>query len=196
MAICETCKKEFIPKRGSKKKYCSYICYWNKNKRHHIFILQNFYASTINNKFVFFDLEGKRLFEKYNWFVSGNGYLMRMDKRKGIYFHRELLNFSSSEIDHINNNKLDNRRSNLRYCSRSQNNYNSLKRTNTRSQYKGIIYEKGINKWRPRIKINKKSISLGCFNSELAAALVYDYHAKKHYKEFAKINFPDYWRGR
>lgn len=94
-------------------------------------------------------------FDKYLWTVS-NGYAVRNDKNnKHIFMHQEIIGKAPSGlvIDHRNNNKLDNRKSNLRFITQQQNMFN----TNAI----GITWRKDRRKWMARIKVNGKSIFLG-----------------------------------
>ena len=91
-------------------------------------------------------------------------------------------------VDHINSDSLDNRRSNLRVCTVSQNNMNSAIGRNNKSGYKGVSWDKTNKKWRAGIKAKGKSVSLGSFNSKKDAARAYNEAAKKAYGEFAKLN--------
>lgn len=93
------------------------------------------------------------------------------------------------EVDHINGDTLDNRRSNLRICTRKQNCHNMrIKRTNT-SGFVGIDFIPWSKRWRARITLDGGARkSLGCFPTKEEAANAYDGAAKLHYKEFAKTN--------
>lgn len=91
------------------------------------------------------------------------------------------------EIDHINYNGLDNRRSNMRICTRLQNIVHTRKREGFTSIYKGV--SKARNRWRATIKTNGKKHHLGMFDNEMDAAKVYDDAAKKAWGEFAFVNF-------
>ena len=68
-------------------------------------------------------------------------------------------------IDHINHDKSDNRKSNLRMCTVAQNNFNKGLSKNNTSGIIGVYWSKKDRKWRSRIMINRKSISLGMFNN-------------------------------
>lgn len=110
-----------------------------------------------------------------------------------------------ADVDHINRNPLDNRRENLRLCSRSQNAMNRGKNRSwrggaTSSKYRGVYRKRcmqGGGKWGPYyywvayIKAEGKQKSLGHYKTELEAAKAYDAGAKKYFGEFASLNFPD-----
>lgn len=71
-----------------------------------------------------------------------------------------------------------------------QNQQNAKPQLNRASKYKGVSFD-GINKkWKARITIDRKKISLGYFNTEIKAARVYDLKALELFGEFAKLNFP------
>ena len=74
-------------------------------------------------------------------------------------------------IDHINNNKLDNRLENIQIISHRLNCSKDLK--NKTSKYNGVYWSKQYNKWHSRIQINKKNNHLGYFNTELEASKAY-----------------------
>jgi len=94
--------------------------------------------------------------------------------------------------DHINGNGLDNRRENLRLCTRSENRRNSQKQSGCSSGFKGVLKHKDGRKtpWVATIclKGNKKRSRV--FKTEIEAAQWYDEMAKEHHGEFAKLNFP------
>ena len=91
-------------------------------------------------------------------------------------------------VDHINGDRLDNRKENLRFCTLSQNSMNKRGRSSRTSKYKGVCYAKRRNKWQASIRVDGKERFLGYFNNEEDAAKAYDEAALKFYKEFAKIN--------
>ena len=89
------------------------------------------------------------------------------------------------EIDHINGVKNDNRISNLRLATRSENACNTVKRKDNTSGYKGVSFYKYSNKWEARIIINGKQIYLGNFDTAELASEAYKSAADKHHKQFA-----------
>jgi hypothetical protein len=93
-------------------------------------------------------------------------------------------------VDHINGNSLDNRRCNLRVCTRQQNNINRRKSINTRatSRYKGVYYDKRYNRYYVRVyKDGKKVYGKAC-QTEVEAALEYNRVAAELFGRFASPN--------
>lgn len=118
-------------------------------------------------------------------------------KRSKIFLHRAILKAPKNlQVDHINHNKLDNRRSNLRLCTQSENLRNGNKKTwrgQSQTKYKGVKilknYADEVIRYQAVIAIPEKRISLGVYATEEAAARAYDKAASLHFKEFAKLNF-------
>lgn len=108
--------------------------------------------------------------------------------------HREIIDVPENMVcDHINGDRLDNRKANLRPATVSQNVCNSPKRAmKARSKYKGLEWDRVQNKWKARIQVNKRKIYLGSYASETDAAGAYDKAAKKHHGEFANLNFTEF----
>jgi len=92
-------------------------------------------------------------------------------------------------IDHINNIPHDNRRSNLRLATTTENSRNKRSRGGV-SKYKGVVYRAHKKLWVARISVNRKRIYIKSCKSEIDAAKAYDEAAKKYYGEFAYLNFP------
>lgn len=107
---------------------------------------------------------------QWKWHYNAQGYAIRRQWFKGgsskfIRMHR-LINETPNDLetDHINRNKLDNRRSNLRSVTKSQNSINKgLKSTNT-SGCKGVVFDKRRSKWFAQIMLNQKNKFLGYFD--------------------------------
>jgi hypothetical protein len=72
--------------------------------------------------------------------------------------------YNKQFVDHINNNKLDNKVRNLRYVTNQENQMNSKLSSKNTSNYKGVLFDKQINKYKAYITINGKRKHLGCFD--------------------------------
>jgi len=89
------------------------------------------------------------------------------------------------DVDHINQDKSDNRIENLRLGTRSQNKSNSKKHKDNRSGFKGVTYYKRYNKWMAQISHNYKKITIGYFDTPQEAHAAYKKKAIELFGEFA-----------
>lgn len=131
----------------------------------------------------------------YSWRLNSRGYVITNLPRNGaktqkqVLLHHLVLGKPENGLvtDHINHDKTDNRKTNLRICTKSQNAHNQgLSRNNT-SGYKGVAYETRTNKYRAYIWFNKKSIKLGSFASAEEASTAYARAAKRYFGEYCHI---------
>lgn len=112
-------------------------------------------------------------------------YAVRVENRKTIYMHQEIISRNDGMvIDHADGNGLNNTRSNIRACTRSQNSFNQIPRGVNR--YKGVHERNG--KYSASIGLNGKTIFLGTFNTDRQAAIAYNEAAVKYHGEFANLN--------
>lgn len=134
----------------------------------------------------------------FNWFAyEGNSTFYaqrhklgvnRNESRPFILMHREILNVVDPSIlvDHIDGNGLNNQKSNLRECNRSQNKQNGKVYKCSKTGYRGVTYRKDLNKFRSKISFNGKEIHLGYFKTAIEAAQERDKKAIELHGEFAR----------
>jgi len=124
----------------------------------------------------------------HKWHITSSGYAARRvwPEDKILLMHRSIMDTPKGmDTDHKNHDTLDNRRENLRVCSRSENNLNRGPQPHNTSGFKGVSWSKEKNKWRAY----SKGIHLGYFIDKNDAAMAYDKKAKELFGEFAKLNF-------
>lgn len=139
----------------------------------------------INKEFLFLVIKSKI------WLRNWNGYCYAMIRHNGKdhRLHRVIMNcFDMKVVDHINHNTLDNRKSNLRICTRQQNQMNMRTSIDNKSGFKGVCYEKRRKHFRATIRINKKQKHLGSYKTAETAALAYNKAAIEYYGEFGYLN--------
>ena len=143
------------------------------------------------------DDEDFKILSKNRWYVMesrGNAYASGcINKKRYVKMHRFLMKPKNSNVvDHINHNTLDNRRGNLRICTRSQNSRNKTAwlKVKKKSKYKGVTFEKRcpLHPWRVRIKTNSGRIHIGYYATQIEAAKDYDRAAIQYHGEFAYTN--------
>lgn len=150
-------------------------------------------------EFVLLDDDTPNEILSMNWRISKKGYvtttqyLGKIDgkyKTTGIYLHRLIaIPPFKMQVDHINGNKLDNRKQNLRICTNQQNNRNINAHKDSTSKYKGVSWDKTNKKWLVQITDQYgKNRHIGRFVDEIEAANAYNEYAKIYHKEFAKLN--------
>lgn len=137
------------------------------------------------------DQEDRERLSHLNWFIDSKGYVYRhrqMDGRdRPVRMHREIMCAPAEmEVDHINGDKLDNRRKNLRLCTRQQNLWNTRSRHTNTSGFKGVDFRPQKNKFRARIRIGHRRLFLGYFNNAADAGEAYNKAAELHHGEFKR----------
>ena len=127
--------------------------------------------------------------EHLKWRVEG-GYVVATEKGRSVKLHHSIIGKPKSGFvtDHKDRDRLNNRKTNLRFATSAENAFNtSLNKKNT-SGLKGIWFDKSRRKFVARIRINRTSINLGRFTNKYDAALAYDKKAIEVHGDFASTN--------
>jgi len=98
-----------------------------------------------------------------------------------------------SPCDHVDGNKLDNRRENLRAATPHQNSCNCGVCLRHTSSFKGVDFHKPAKRWRALIAVDGKRIHLGLFDSREQAAAAYNAASLKYHGEYGRVNVITNW---
>lgn len=149
-------------------------------------------------KWTFVDAGDFEWLNHWHWSVTGTreahgGYVQRLDEeRRSVLMHKLIFGPGESFVDHVDRDKLNNRRSNLRAATRQQNGANRSKSAGCSSQYKGVSLNSRRDRWNAEIRVNGIARRLGSFplDREQDAARAYDAAAIEAWGEFAAVNLP------
>ena len=160
------------------------------NKRDNLFDLSGEYGIGYLNddkEQFLFDKEDYEKIKDYCWYKSNSGYVIHdRQNQKSILLHRLITNCPEElVVDHINHDKLDNRKSNLRVCTHADNQKNLKSNSRNTSGHLGVCHIKSRDRWQSYIYINKKKKTLGNFKNKEDAIRVREEAEKKYYGEFA-----------
>lgn len=111
----------------------------------------------------YLDLKGKI----YGSSSSGYARTTHVNGKETVLVHRHIMGYPKEIVDHINQNKLDNRRKNLRLSTKSLNGINTSPRT---GRYKGVCLDVRSGKFRAYVTMNLKRHEFGSYESEVEAA--------------------------
>ena len=181
-----------------KKRKCEKCAVNNKKKRNRVineYINNSLYYEVIikrsnDEQSFYIDADDYDKVSLHNWTVSGHGYIVSSNKSKTIFLHRYILNLQQGcniIVDHIDHNKKNNRKSNLRLCTPSENMINKQLLQSNKSGYPGIRWENNRHKWYVRICADRKEHFIGrfdSFNDALEARLNAE---KLYFGEFANV---------
>ena len=134
------------------------------------------------------DLEDLERCKQHSWIKDPRGYFVSNIDHRVTPLHRFLLGTKGSKVmtDHINGDKSDNRKSNLRKCTQNQNSKNVKVKKNNKTGFPGVRQDK-FGKWTVEIMVNRKKIFLGNFDSKFEAINVRRLAELEYFGEFAPI---------
>ena len=136
-----------------------------------------------------FDAEDEPLIKSHSWSFA-RGHIRTAVNGRTVYLHRLIMGCpDNAEIDHINMDKTDNRRCNLRVATHAENQRNRNAHKGNASGYKGVCLNKRTGKFFAYINSNHQRHYLGSFTDKKDAACAYDRAALKLHGQFAKLNF-------
>lgn len=131
-------------------------------------VLLNYKSEEVGRTII--DLDDVEIVSKYKWYLGKNGYVSSKcvaTDNKLILLHRLLMDCPDDMIvDHKDINPLNNRKSNLRICTKHNNSMNIGVRENNTSGITGVYWNEERNKWVSSITYNYKTILLGRFNTK------------------------------
>lgn len=146
-------------------------------------------------KYAILDDEDFETLSIYKWNFHNQGYAVRSlfkgsSKRHDVVLmHRQIMKTpSNKDTDHLNGNKLDNRKCNLVICDTKHNMRNRKGNSLSSSRYKGVSWQKQINRWRAYITVDNRFRHLGTFIREEDAANAYNIAAYKYFGLSARLN--------
>ena len=136
------------------------------------------------------DLEDVDLIKNYKWSITQKGYVYC--STQSIRLHRLILGCPEDfVVDHINHNKLDNRKDNLRICTTQQNNMNQGKHSGNTSGITGVYWHKSERKWYASIGVHGRLVHLGRYATIEEAIVARQQAEIEYFGEFAPTNNPE-----
>ena len=152
------------------------------------------YIPLTQGKVAIVDKEDYPALIRYKWHAvksSQTFYVRSRVNNRSMLMHRFIMNPPEEMfVDHIDHNGLNNRKSNLRICTKEQNARNRQPNKRKKGKYKGVHFDKARKKFKAYIKCQDRSLSIGYYKEEINAAKAYDKKAKQLFKEYAYLNFP------
>lgn len=153
-----------------------------------IILPQHSKAIALNKgKFAIVDEADFDWLNQWIWHVTDKGYASHTINNRPQSMHRLILGTPKGMMsDHIDCDRLNNRRSNLRICNASENNRNRPSRKG--KLFKGVTWHKGSNRWQARIKFENKEYYLGIYNTKEEAAIAYNIMGREFFGDFFRPN--------
>lgn len=162
-----------------------------RNKRYNYFEIHGDCVTMYTQKDepFYIDLEDLDKVKNICWYKNKHGYIAGLYNNKIVLIHRFILDTPDDLlVDHRNHNTSDNRKSNLRIATRTQNNINVKLRTDSSSGVTGVNWNKESSQWVVRIGVNKKRIYLGQFDTLEEAIAIRKEAEEKYFGEWSYDN--------
>lgn len=131
------------------------------------------------------DIEDTDKIKEFSWCLDDYGYAHSSNPTKRL--HQLLINYDTNIniVDHIDKNKLNNRKSNLRICTKLENNRNIGIQKNNNSGFTGVIYDDKRGLWVSSITVNYKNVYLGSYKTYKEAVKSRILGEIEYYKEYS-----------
>ncbi len=154
-------------------------------KKYNTFIPVYIGYTTNTNKPFIIDYEDINKIKKYCWHETTNGYIATRNYNNGkiLFLHKLILN-TEGIVDHINRNRVDNRKTNLRIVTTQQNSMNKSMQKNNKSGIVGVFYNKERKKWVAQLTYKGKKIMKRVDTKE-EAIIIRKNLEEKYFKEYA-----------
>lgn len=143
-------------------------------------------STGVNPKQIMIDDEDYPYLSQFRWKLQNGNRPFRKEKKtcKSIYLYREIMKCPAGlVIDHIDHDPMNNQKSNLRICTKGENNMNRLS-----SSPRGVGWHKKNKKWQARIGTKGKQLFLGMFDTQKEAAIAYNIASLKYYGDTIYLN--------
>lgn len=125
----------------------------------------------------------------HNWYKNGSGYAVTSIKGKDYFLHSFIMGeMIGKEIDHIDQDRMNYQRKNLRFCTHSQNVANDGPKKNNKLGVKGVDFYKANGKYRATIRVNYKKIHIGFFDTLREATIAWNEASQKFFGEYGYQN--------
>jgi hypothetical protein len=143
--------------------------------------------------YVYVDAADYEWLSQYKWSYV-NGYATRYEKGRTISMHRQIMRPPKGMVvDHIDGNKLNNCRVNMRNCTPQENAHNQAKRIGSSSKFKGVFRRRACGRYGAQTRFQGELVWFGLYDDEVEAARAYDRGVVELGIEFARLNFPEEW---
>ena len=149
------------------------------------------YVELTQGKIAIIDTKNVPLIKNYPWYAwfnknTNSWYAAHKTAKRFFWMHRLVLNATKGVfVDHVNHDSLDNRETNLRFCTQSQNHHNQRIRSNNSTGFKGVSFNKQRHGYMALIMVNKKRVELGVFDTAEKAHAAYCEAATRFFEDFA-----------